>query len=263
MSVVIPTLNEARNLPAVIVALPPHIHELIVVDASSRDGTVAIARQGWPGVRVIHQAGRGKGDALALGLAAASGDVIVTLDGDGSTDPAEIPRFVAALTAGAHFAKGSRFLAGGGSDDLTRVRRFGARYLTTLVNLLFRTRYTDLCYGYNAFWRECVDHMTLTAKGFEVETLMNISAARSGLVVTEVPSYERARVHGTSNLKVFRDGFRVLRTIVLQRLAPRPSPTPSAAAATPFPKFGRTGVNLLAAMEPAERAAEATDAPAP
>lgn len=250
VSVVIPTLNEARNLPVVLAELPRGIHELILVDGRSTDDTVAIARRMWPNVRVIHQPGHGKGDALALGFAASSGDVIVTLDGDGSTDPSEIPRFVAALTMGADFAKGSRFLEGGGSRDLTPVRTVGARNLTTLVNVLFGTRYTDLCYGYNAFWRDCLPRITTTTPGFEVETLMHLSAVRSKLRVVEVPSFEHARVHGSSNLRVIRDGMRVLRTIVAQRLARKPKlPPAEPAPRAAFPKFQSAGVDLLAAMD--------------
>jgi glycosyltransferase involved in cell wall biosynthesis len=169
---------------------------------------------------VLEQRAAGKGDALAQGFAAATGDIVVTVDGDGSTDPAEIPLFVGALLAGADMVKGSRFLATGGSDDLTVIRTIGARGLTSLVNVLFGTRYTDLCYGYNAFWRDCLGQIS-TAAGFEVETSMNISAARAGLTVAEVPSYELARVYGTSNLRTVRDGLRVLGAIVGERARPR------------------------------------------
>ena len=221
VSVVIPTLNEERNLPGVLARLPAGVHELIVVDGRSTDSTVAVVRWLRPDARVLEQRGRGKGAALALGFAAATGDIVVTVDGDGSTDPAEIPRYVAALTAGADMAKGSRFLRGGGSDDLTRLRRVGARGLTALANVLFGTRYTDLCYGYTAFWREALDRVNVT-EGFEVEASMSVSAARAGLAVAEVPSHERARVHGTSNLRTVRDGLRVVAAILGERARRRP-----------------------------------------
>jgi glycosyltransferase involved in cell wall biosynthesis len=213
VSVVIPALNEERNLPDVLARLPRDVYELIVVDGRSFDETVAVVRRLWPRALVLTQPGTGKGDALAHGFAAATGDIVVTVDADGSTDPAEIPHFVAALVAGADVAKGSRFLAGGGSADLTPTRRAGARALTGLVNVLFGTTYTDLCYGYTAFWRDRLDEITV-ATGFEVEASMNISAARAGLRVTEVPSFERARVHGASNLRTVRDGTRVLVAIL-------------------------------------------------
>ena len=229
VSVVIPTLNEAQNLPHVFDALPPEIFEVIVVDGRSTDGTVAVAEDLRSDVRVILESRRGKGSALARGFAAAHGDIIVTLDADGSADPREIPAFVEALLEGADFAKGSRNLAGGGSADITPVRDIGNRCLGLLVNVLFGTRYTDLCYGYNAFWRRALDAITVDCEGFEVETLLNIRAARAGLVVREVASYEHQRIHGVSNLNAMSDGTRVLRTIIRERARRQPQVRPELA----------------------------------
>jgi glycosyltransferase involved in cell wall biosynthesis len=230
VSVVIPTLNEERNLPHVLNRLPPEIHEVIVVDGFSTDDTVEVARRLRPDARIVHQDRRGKGNALAAGFAAATGDIIVMLDADGSSDPQEIPRFVQALVEGADFAKGSRFKRGGGSEDITPVRRAGNAALNGTVNVLFGTRYTDLCYGYNAFWRHCLPTLDVDCDGFEVETLMNIRISRAQLKVAEVPSFERARIHGESNLQPVRDGTRVLRTIIRERFA-RPAAQPAASRA--------------------------------
>jgi glycosyltransferase involved in cell wall biosynthesis len=228
VSVVIPTLNEARNLAHVFAALPAGLHEVIVVDGHSTDGTPDIARQLLPDVRVVMQTRKGKGNALACGFAAATGDIIVMIDADGSTDPAEIPRFVSALTSGADFAKGSRFAraVGAGSSDITTLRRLGNRVLGIAVNAMFDTRYSDLCYGFNAFWARHAPVFGLSANspgqlavwgdGFEIETLLNLRAAAAGLAITEVPSFEHARLNGTSNLNTFRDGLRVLRTILTE-----------------------------------------------
>lgn len=234
VSVVIPTLNEARNLPCVFSRLPTGLHEVIVVDGHSVDDTLAAARRLRPEVRIIAQNRRGKGNALACGFAAATGDIIVMVDADGSADPAEIPLFVRTLLDGADYAKGSRFADGGGSSDITRLRRAGNRVLNALVNLLCRTGYSDLCYGYNALWRRHVPVLGLDAEsaapadgtrlwgdGFEVETLMNIRVAQAKLVVREVASYEYPRIHGVSNLNAFRDGWRVLRTILDERYRSR------------------------------------------
>jgi glycosyltransferase involved in cell wall biosynthesis len=224
VSVVIPTLNEARNLPHVFGRLPEALHEVIIVDGHSVDETIAVARRLRPDVRVVMQCARGKGDALAAGFAACRGDIIVMLDADGSTDAREMGRFIDALLDGADFVKGSRFLPGGGSDDLTLTRRVGNGLLSRVVNRLFGTGYTDLCYGYNAFWAHCLEFLQVDCDGFEVETLLNIRAARAGLTVREVPSYEFSRIHGASNLHVVRDGLRVLRTILRERLHPTRSP---------------------------------------
>jgi glycosyltransferase involved in cell wall biosynthesis len=215
VSVVVPTLNEAANLPHILPALRDY--EVIVVDGGSTDDTLAVARKYAPHALLLRQDRRGKGNALMCGIDAAGGEIVVTLDADGSARVDEIPRFVAALEAGADFAKGSRHLPGGGSADLTFVRSLGNRFLGLLVNTLFGTRYTDLCYGYNAFWRRCLPQLALDCDGFEVETVMNIRAARAKLRVTEVPSYEALRVHGDSHLHPVRDGLRILKTILAER----------------------------------------------
>jgi glycosyltransferase involved in cell wall biosynthesis len=219
VSVVIPTLNEEENLPFVFARLPPGLHELIVVDGHSTDRTVAVAQRLRPDARIVMQSGRGKGNALAAGFAACTGDIVVMLDADGSTDAAEIPRFVAALCNGADFVKGSRFAQGGASSDITRIRKLGNRVLSAMVNSLYGTSYTDLCYGYNAFWTRCLPYMHVDCDGFEVETLINVRIAKAGLVVHEVPSYERNRIYGASNLSAVRDGGRVLRTIASERVS--------------------------------------------
>ena len=227
VSVVIPARNEAANLPAVISRLPVDLFEVILVDGHSTDHTVETALELLPDVRILHQQGRGKGDALAVGFAAAAGDIIVMLDADGSADATEIPRFVAALLAGADFVKGSRFAQGGGSADITVTRRLGNRVLCGLVNRAYGMTYSDLCYGYNAFWADCLPLLRQTwpgsrlagpdaapyGAGFEVETTLNVRAAKVGLTVWEVPSFERPRIHGVSNLNAVRDGLRILRTI--------------------------------------------------
>ena len=231
ISVVIPTLNEAKNLPHVFANLPDGIAEIVVVDGNSTDDTVEVARSLYPDVRIVGQSGRGKGNALAAGFAVSRGDVIVMLDADGSANGSEIPRFIDALLDGADIAKGSRFIEGGGSADITPLRRLGNRFLSGLVNLLYGTRYSDLCYGYNAFWADCLPVINVDCDGFEVETLINIRVAKAGLAVTEVPSFEEDRIHGESNLRTFRDGFRVLRTIFRELRKEGMTPTAAPAAA--------------------------------
>lgn len=217
VSIVIPARDEAANLPEVLGSIPEDIFEIVLVDGASTDGTPEVARACRPEIRVVEQTGQGKGDALLTGFAAARGDVIVMFDGDGSAKADEIPRFVKALEEGADLAKGSRFIEGGGSADITPIRRLGNMFLRGAVNRLFKTRYTDLCYGYNAIWASCLPDLHLACTGFEFESLLNIRAARAGLEVREVPSYEEPRLHGTSNLNAVRDGLRILRVILRER----------------------------------------------
>ena len=245
VSVVVPTLNEARNLPYVFSRLPADVHEVIVVDGHSVDNTIAVARQLRPDVRVVQQTRRGKGNALACGFEAATGDVIAMVDADGSADPSEIPKFVQALLSGADFAKGTRFATGGGSSDITRLRRLGNRLLGAVVNICHGTHYSDLCYGFNVFWQKYVLVLGLDTTsppslrgdgrlwgdGFEIETLIHMRVAAEGLRVAEVPSFEHPRIHGVSNLDAFSDGLRVLTTILVERRRAR-SRRPASGAPT-------------------------------
>ncbi len=225
VSVIVPTRNEAPNLEKILPTIPA-VHEVIVVDGGSTDGTVETARRVLPTVKVISQTRRGKGNAMACGFEHATGDILVMFDADGSADAREIELMVAALVNGADFVKGSRMLHGGGSADLTGLRALGNRALTAVVNVVFRTRYTDLCYGYNAFWSDVLPVFDLPpisattpqwGDGFEIETLLNCRAAAAKLTILEIPSYEHGRIHGVSNLNAFSDGMRVLRTIENER----------------------------------------------
>ncbi|HLZ56814.1 MAG TPA: glycosyltransferase family 2 protein [Ktedonosporobacter sp.] len=218
ISVVIPAMNEEHNLPHVLPFIPLTVHEVILVDGNSTDNTITAAQELWPSIRIVKQAGKGKGAALRQGFEASTGDIIVMLDADGSANPREIPRFVDSLLKGYDFAKGSRFMRGGGSHDITFVRTTGNFLLSRFVNLLYWTNFTDLCYGYNVFWKYCLNYINVDTDGFEVETLISLRILRAKLKIIEIPSFEYPRVHGASNLNTFRDGWRVLKTILKERV---------------------------------------------
>lgn len=216
VSAVIPTLNEAENLRWLLPRLT-EVDEVVIVDGESIDGTVDVARLLRPDAIIISEPPGGKGTAMRTGMAAASCDVIIMLDADGSMDPAEFDSFLALIVRGFDFVKGSRYACGGGSDDLTGLRRVGNRTLTRLANLLYRTRWSDLCYGFVAMRRSEVHRLELRSTGFEIETEMCVNAVRAGLRMAEVASHESDRRFGVSNLNTFRDGWRVLKTMVKLR----------------------------------------------
>ena len=259
ISLIIPAKNEAQNLPHVLPLIPTNVDEVILVDGNSTDGSIEVARSLRPDIRVVKQTGKGKGNALRAGFAAARGDIIVMIDADGSTDPREIPVFVSALMSGADFVKGSRFMQGGGSADITPLRKFGNWGLTTLVKLMYGGNFSDLAYGYAAFWRSIVPGLELDGDGFEIETMMNIRALRSGIRVAEVPSFEAERIHGESNLNTFRDGWRVLKTIMREWVRPQkyigprqPVPTRLDEHQTPIvlPQLSRVGHHVSFQLDP-------------
>jgi glycosyltransferase involved in cell wall biosynthesis len=218
VSIVIPTLNEAGNLPYVLNTIPNWVTEVIIVDGRSDDDTERIAKVLHPNVRIVHEPKRGKGAAMRAGLYAAKGEILIALDADGSMDGSEIGAFTEALLSGADYVKGSRFCPGAGSSDITKFRRFGDGGICFLIRLFFGARYSDATYGYIGIWADRLDWLGIDTDGFEVETLIGIRAHRAGLRTAEVPCYEASRIHGNSNLSAFRDGLRILHVIVRERL---------------------------------------------
>jgi hypothetical protein len=166
----------------------------------------------------------------------------VMLDADGSMDPREIGRFIQPLCDGHDLARGSRFMAGGGTFDMSPLRKYGNRSLLLLSRFLYGVSRSDLCYGYAAFRRSRIMALGLTATGFEIEAQLFLRAERAGLLVAEVPSFESPRHAGASNLHAFRDGWRVFRTIVAERL--RPPDHAGDAVAVPIVADGSVSLGL-------------------
>ncbi|MBA7506259.1 Undecaprenyl-phosphate mannosyltransferase [subsurface metagenome] len=210
------TLNEEANLPQVLPKIPEWVDEVLLVDGHSIDNTVELAKRLRPNIRILYQPGRGKGDALKYGCKHAQGDIIVTLDADGTTDPKEIPKFIEPLLNGYDFAKGTRFLHGH-PLNMPLYRRFGNWVLVTTANILHGTKYTDICSGYNAFWKEILERIELSSKGFEMEQEMNVKIKKAGLKVTEVTCNDMGRFSGGSKVSIFKQGLKDLITILRER----------------------------------------------
>jgi glycosyltransferase involved in cell wall biosynthesis len=214
VSLVIPVRNEARNIASVLEQIADDVDEIILVDGNSTDVTVITAQAYRPDLRIVAQQGTGKGSALRTGFEAATGDFIVMMDADGSMSPQEIRHYIHFLANGYDFVKGSRFISGGGSLDITVIRRLGNLFLLTAFNTVYDAHLTDLCYGFCAFHRRYLEHLQLSATGFEIEAEMTVRAMQAGLRIAEVPSLELPRRTGASNLHAIRDGIRVLRTVL-------------------------------------------------
>lgn len=234
VSLVVPTLNESENLRHVLPLIPEWVAEVIIVDGRSTDDTVAVAKELRPDVKIVMEPTPGKGAALNAGFRAATGSIIAAIDADGSMDPRELNAYLGQLLSGADLVKGSRFMQGGGTTDMEAHRKLGNWGLMTLVNVLFRGRYSDLCYGYFAFWREALDVLQPDAVGFEIETQINVRALKGRLRVAEVASFEAERVNGASNLNAIRDGFRILWVITKERFTRTTNDRPSISLVSSF-----------------------------
>ena len=209
VSVVICALNERESLSRVLPRIPAWIHEVLLVDGHSTDGTRELAQQLRPGLRILEQPGFGKGDALRHGVSQATADIVVTLDADGETNPDEIPRFLAALYQGYDFAKGSRSASGFAGKP--RHRRFGNRAIATVCNLLYGTRFTDLCSGYNAFWRRITERVELwSPDGWNYEPSIIARVLKAKLKVIEVPQQGGGRLGGRSKLSSWGQALRAV-----------------------------------------------------
>ena len=218
VTLVIPALNEAHGLERVLPAIPMLVNEVIIVDGGSTDDTLRVVGRLCPSAICIQQRGRGKGDAIKTGLGAATGEIVVTMDADGSMNPADIVPAVAALLDGCDFVKGSRALSGAGSDDFTPLHRLGNWALTAMSNALFGSGYTDITYGFNAYWRRVMLNTESLSDGFQFEIQAAIRASRSGLLTVEVPCFEAPRAGGESKLSPMRDGWAIARVLASEAL---------------------------------------------
>ncbi len=215
VSIVIPTLNEEMNIGEVIRGvkhqLSDYSYEIIVVDGHSSDGTVRVARR--LGARILYD-NHGKGSALIKGLSSAKGNILVSMDADLSHEPRELRLLIDAIDIGYDLCTGSRFLIGGGSEDIPPLRVIGNKFFVFLVNVIFHANYTDMCYGYRSFRKSALKKLDLKEKGFGIETEINIKAVKKGLKVIEIPSTEKKRASGTGKLTTFGDGYVILKTIL-------------------------------------------------
>ena len=216
ISVVIPTLNEEGNIKRVLEGVNNFMggkydYEIIVVDGNSNDRTVGISKA--MGARVVSE-NVGKGYAIRKGMNEANGNIIVTIDADCSHIPEEMGMMIDGIKKGYHVCMGSRFLKGGGTEDMPWHRKFGNKIFVSIVNAIWNSKYTDMCYGYRCFSKDSLKQMNLISDGFSIETKISIKAAKRGMKVLEIPSLEKARRAGEGKLRTFRDGYKVMKIIL-------------------------------------------------
>jgi glycosyltransferase involved in cell wall biosynthesis len=215
VSIIIPTLNEEKNLGYVLPRIPkvPEIVEFILADAHSSDNTIPIAKALLPEIKAVFQDGKGKGNAILCAAKAATGDYFLILDGDGSQRPEEIPLYIEKAKEGYDLVKGGRFMPGGGTEDGTLFRKIIVRTANTVANVVWRTRFSDICYGMFLINRQKYLNLAIESTGFNIEWELMIKAKRKGLRIVEIPSRERKRIYGKTNIHYLRDGSMIARTV--------------------------------------------------
>ncbi len=217
VTVLICALNEESNLRDVLPKIPQWVDETILIDGHSSDNTMEEARRLRPDIRTLCQPGKGKGDALKHGFKHSTGDIIVTLDADGATDPEEMQNFIQPLLNGYDFAKGSRFL-GRFPHNKPWHRILGNWLITITFDVLFFRKHTDLCSGYNAFWKKTIQRVNLwSVDGFENEPLFNCRLAKSKIKMIEVGHSDMGRLKGEVKELSWRQGSKAIKTIIRER----------------------------------------------
>jgi glycosyltransferase involved in cell wall biosynthesis len=213
IAILIPCLNEAPTIEAVITGFQTHLPEaqIFVGDNNSEDDTAAIARRA--GATLVREERRGKGNIMRRLFADIDADFYVMVDGDGTYDPSAAPRMIRLMEEGGYdlvnvVRKPIR------SDSFRGDRRFGNWLLTGLVGLIFGTATADMLSGYKAFSRRFVKTFPALSCGFEIETEIMIHAAELRLPYHEIEApYGKRPVDSVSKLRTFQDGFRILRLV--------------------------------------------------
>ena len=215
ISVVICAKNEADNLPYVLPKIPQWVDEILLIDGNSSDHTVEVAKKLCPKIKVLLQPDTGKGNAIRYGIRESTGEIIVTLDADGSTDPSEITNFINPLLNGYDFAKGSRFL--NTRPVIPPLRRFGNHIFALFTNILYGSNYTDLCAGLNAFWKRIIPTLDPTGTSFMDEPTVNIRLRKKKFRVIEITQHDTGRINGKANEHFLIQGWRILSIIIKER----------------------------------------------
>jgi dolichol-phosphate mannosyltransferase len=228
ISVIVPARNEAANIARVLTEAQTYADELIVVDGRSKDSTVEIAEK--IGARILTDNGKGKGAAVRLAGAAATGDILVFIDADWSHSPGDIPRLLEPLINGdADHVSGSRML--GGSDELFSsipefIRLLGSEIITLTIGGRYGIRLTDSQNGFRAIRRDVFLALDLNENITTIEQEMVVETLRRGFRLIEVPTHEFKRHAGRSCISIWRVGFRYVYCLVKNILKPVLKPLP-------------------------------------
>ena len=219
ISIIIPVYNEQHTLGNVIervqaiMAQSSYDFEVIVADDHSFDNSLMVAKA-YPVRLYTLNAHVGKGMGLRAGFAKANGDIIVTIDSDGSHRPDELPRLLSPLLHNqADLIIGSRYLRQK-NVAAKRLNAFGVKLFNLLIQMFIGVYVTDSQSGYRAMKSDVLKAQHLKSGGYEIETEMLVKTAKSHYRVLEVPISFEQRTYGRSGIDPLRDGLRILISII-------------------------------------------------
>ena len=213
VSLIAPTINEIEGLSAVLPQIDRDwIDEIIIVDGGSTDGTVEYALEN--GCTVYRQRVKGYGAALREAIAASKGDLIIEFQPDGNTEAATIPALIAKINEGYDVVIGSRYLPGAVSWDDDPITKIGNRAFTFLVNLFFRSHYTDTLIGTRIFRRDAFGKLGMRCTGLSWAIELPIRFAKKKMRIAEIPANEPKRIGGQRKMRPFKHGFEFLMTLL-------------------------------------------------
>jgi glycosyltransferase involved in cell wall biosynthesis len=219
VSIVIPVFNEEKNIEDVLLRTNAVMetlevpYEIIVVDDGSTDKTRWLASK-HKVTLLINGTNQGKGYALRKGLRSANGNILVTMDGDGSHRPEDIQDLLTPLLNGADIVIGSRFTGKREKGAIKRLHILGNHLFNLLILFLTGKRITDSQSGFRAYRREVMEKIKIISRGYEVETELIVKALKNGFVVQEKPIACEKRKAGHTKLNPVSDGFKILKTIL-------------------------------------------------
>ena len=221
ISVVIPAYNEEKTISEVLEKTVQVMesmkapYEIIVVDDGSTDKTREIASKYKVAV-LSNGKNRGKGYALRKGFKHARGQIIITLDSDGSHDPKEIPKLIEPLYNGIDIATGSRFI--NNKEVTTKLNKLGNKIINAIIMTLTGKYITDSQTGFRAIKRKVLQKINLKAQGYEIETEITVKGLKNGFKYIEIPINCKKRIHSHSKLRILQDGIKILKSILIAKI---------------------------------------------
>jgi len=224
VSVVIPAYNEENTIGEILfrtyttmetIGIP---YEILMVDDGSSDRTRFLAERHKVTV-LTNGTNAGKGHALRRGFKSATGNIIITMDADGSHRPEEIPRLLIQLLSGADIVTGSRFLGNLEKNSVKRLHIVGNHLFNLLILLLTRKRITDSQTGFRVIRKKVIQEIEITSEGYEIETELTMKTLKNGYQVQEEPITCEKRKDGYSHLNTVRDGFKIFKNIIKARIS--------------------------------------------